>query len=627
MLFKQNFYIIFFIFIANILFAQSVNKLVKLGDNEYNKNNYYGAIYFYKKSVEQNKTPKIAYKLAKSYYSFRDYNNANRWFKFAVDNGAKDDKVYFYYGLSLKSSGKYQLAIINFKKYFSNHRKEKNYFAQKAKHEIFSCEKALYMSFEPDTVKIYHIDTIINKIFSEYQTFEFADSVLFFSSLRPAYDNVKATNIFKSYIVNKNYTSSKVFKITGDTCNITNFSFDYKSNYLYFTKCNINNVDCKICRINIKNPKQILVLPKQINSNNCVNTQPNIAYVRNKKYLLWVSDRKGGFGKFDIWYCEIDSLGNFGKAKNIGEKINSIDNEITPFYSEAEKTLYFSSEWFNNAGGFDIFKSEGNFSYWSNPENLGFPINSNNNDLYFSINTNHTKALFASNREEAYSAEGELCCNDIFYYKLKEIKNDSLIAIKKIKKQKKKAEQLIPITLYFDNDRPNPRTTDTITDITYEQTYNSYIDLIEKYEQEYSKGLSKAEKEKAITAIDDLFYNKVEKEFNRLKDFLGVLEALLEKKQTVEITIKGFASPLNDNFYNENLSKRRIMSLENYLKQYDNGNLNKYIKNGKLIIKHEAYGESEAATNISDNLNDLRNSVYSPAAALERKIKIIAVKF
>ena len=95
----------------------------------------------------------------------------------------------------------------------------------------------------------------------------------------------------------------------------------------------------------------------------------------------------------------------------------------------------------------------------------------------------------------------------------------------------------------------------------------------------------------------------------------------------VEITIKGFASPLNDSFYNDNLSKRRIMSLDNYLKQYDNGNLNKYIKNGQLIIKHEAYGESEASTNISDNLNDLRNSVYSPAAALERKIKIIAVKF
>ena len=627
MLFRRFLYIIFFVLVSNFLFAQSVNKMVKLGDAEFDKQNYYGAIYFYKKSSEQNKTTKIAYKLGRAYQEFRDYKNANRWFKFAIDNGIKNDDVYFYYGLSLKSSGKYQLAIINFKKYFSNHRKEKTYMSLKAKHEIFSCEKALYMSFKSDTVNIRHIDTTINKIFSEYQTFEFADSILFFSSLRPFYDTLKATNIFKSVIVNKNYTNPKVFKITTDTCNITNFSFDYKSDYLYFTKCNVKNTDCKICRIDLKNPKQIFVLPSQINKSNCINTQPNIAYVKNKKYLLWVSDRKGGFGKFDIWYCKIDSSGNFGKAKNIGEKINSIDNEITPFYCESEKTLYFSSEWFDNAGGFDVFKSEGNFSYWSNPENLGFPINSNNNDLYFSINTNHTKALFASNREEAYSAEGELCCNDIFYYKLKEIRNDSLIAVKKIKKQKAKAEKLIPITLYFDNDRPNPRTTDTITDLTYEQTYNSYIDLIEKYEQEYSKGLPKDEKEKALTSIDDFFYNKVEKEFNRLKDFLGLLESLLEKKQTVEITIKGFASPLNDSFYNENLSKRRIMSLDNYLKQYDNGNLNKYINNGQLIIKHEAYGESEAATNISDNLNDLRNSVYSPAAALERKIKIIAVKF
>ncbi len=627
MSFNKFIYIIYFVFFSNILLAQSVNKLLKLGDNEFDKQNYYGAIYFYKKSFEQNKTPKISYKLALSYKNFRDYKNANRFFKFAIDNGFKDDKVFFYYALSLKSSGKYQLAILNFKKYYSNHRKDKTYMSKKAKHEIFSCEKALYMSFKPDSIKIYHIDSTINKVYSEYQTFEFADSVLFFSSLRPFYDTVKATNIFLSYIKNKNYKPSQVFKITNDTCNITNFSFDYKSDLLYFTKCNINNDDCKICRINLKNPNKIFVLPQKINKKGCINTQPNIAYLKNKKYLLWVSNRKGGFGKFDIWFCNIDTLNNFGEVKNLGSKINSIDNEITPFYSEPEKTLYFSSQWFDNAGGFDIFKSEGNFLHWSAPENLGFPINSNNNDLYFSINSNHTKALFASNREEAFSAEGELCCNDIFYYKLKEIKNDSLVAIKKIKMQKTKAQKLIPLTLYFDNDCPNPKTTDTITELTYEQTYNSYINLIEKYEQEYSKGLSKPEKEKAITSIDDFFYNKVEKEFKKLKDFLGLLESLLEKNQTVEITIKGFASPLNNDFYNKNLSKRRIMSLENYLKIYDNGMLNKYIKNKQLIIKREAYGESEALINISDNLNDLRNSVYSPAAALERKIKIIAVKF
>ena len=628
MLLNKIIYVFVLVVFIQSLSAQSVNKLIKLGENEYNNKNYYGAIYFYKKSIDKNLNQNTAYHLALAYYKYRDYNNANRWFKYSIDNNFKNDKIYFYYGLSLKSSGKYQLAIINFKKYAANHSKDKDYFSLKSNHEIFSCEKALYLSFKPDTIKIYHLDTIINKIFSEYQTYEFADSVLFLSSLRPFYDSLKLSKIYTSKIIDKKYNILKYFDIVKDSSNVTNFTFDKKANILYFTKCDYKNNNCKICRINLNDAnKSIEVLPKQINKKKCINTQPNIAYYKNKKYLLWVSDRSGGYGKLDIWYSEIDTLNNLGDAKNIGNKINSIDNEITPFYSEDEKTLYFSSQWFDNVGGFDVFKSEGNFNYWSQPENLGFPINSNNNDLYFSINSNHTKALFASNREEAYSAEGELCCNDIFYYKLKEIKNDSLLAVKKIKKQIVKTEQLIPITLYFDNDKPNPKTLDTITNLNYEQTYNAYIELVEKYKQEFSKGLKKENIEKSNTEIEDFFYNKVQKEFFKLKSFISLMESLLEKNQKIEITIKGFASPLNDDVYNEKLSKRRINSLENYLYQVDNGFLNKYIKKGNLTIKREAYGESTASQNISDNLNDLRNSVYSVDAAKERKIKIIAVKF
>jgi len=111
------------------------------------------------------------------------------------------------------------------------------------------------------------------------------------------------------------------------------------------------------------------------------------------------------------------------------------------------------------------------------------------------------------------------------------------------------------------------------------------------------------------------------------------MQQLLEQGQSIQITIKGFASPLNKSEYNTNLSKRRINCVENYLRKYNNGVFLPYldtvdskIKNKLYIIKN-AFGETKAAANISDKRSDLRNSVYSPEAAKERKVQIIGINF
>jgi hypothetical protein len=125
---------------------------------------------------------------------------------------------------------------------------------------------------------------------------------------------------------------------------------------------------------------------------------------------------------------------------------------------------------------------------------------------------------------------------------------------------------------------------------------------------------------------------KVEKNYLKLNSFLQLLKQLLSEGKEIAITIKGYASPLNSSDYNLNLSKRRVQSLVNLLYEFEGGVFVPYIDgkatNGaKLIIKREAYGENMVAQGVSDNLHDLRNSVYSPAAAKERKIAVIARKF
>ena len=93
----------------------------------------------------------------------------------------------------------------------------------------------------------------------------------------------------------------------------------------------------------------------------------------------------------------------------------------------------------------------------------------------------------------------------------------------------------------------------------------------------------------------------------------------------VQINIKGFASPLNDKEYNMSLAKRRISSLKNYLREFQDGYLSPYIDSGKIIFIELPFGENKANNKISDNPYDRDKSVYSIEAANERRIEIQAV--
>jgi hypothetical protein len=96
--------------------------------------------------------------------------------------------------------------------------------------------------------------------------------------------------------------------------------------------------------------------------------------------------------------------------------------------------------------------------------------------------------------------------------------------------------------------------------------------------------------------------------------------------------IRGFASPLTKTEYNVNLTMRRIQSLVNHLEMVNGGVFKPYIdgtaKNGgRLTFERLPFGEYAANQSISDDRLDMQNSVYAPAAALERRIEVEAVRF
>jgi tetratricopeptide (TPR) repeat protein len=98
--------------------------------------------------------------------------------------------------------------------------------------------------------------------------------------------------------------------------------------------------------------------------------------------IVFASDRPGGFGGLDL-YVSVKTNGDWGPAVNLGPEINTPFNEDRPFIINNGKTLFFSSQGHETMGGYDIFRSDlQSNQLWSNPANLGYPIN-NPDDNYF----------------------------------------------------------------------------------------------------------------------------------------------------------------------------------------------------------------------------------------------------
>ncbi len=115
----------------------------------------------------------------------------------------------------------------------------------------------------------------------------------------------------------------------------------------------------------------------------------------NGTALYFASNRPGGYGGFDIYVSYLKN-GDWTSPKNLGDKINSIGNEITPFFDGTD--IYFSSDYHHGLGGFDIFKSVVRNGEWDYPESLGKIINSPSDDYFFTINSSTKEYYFTSNR-------------------------------------------------------------------------------------------------------------------------------------------------------------------------------------------------------------------------------------
>lgn len=140
-------------------------------------------------------------------------------------------------------------------------------------------------------------------------------------------------------------------------------------------------------------------LPGIINSSF---NEKSISISSDERTLYFASDRPGGFGGIDIYRATLDSKGQWSNVRNLGPKINTEFDEEGPFIDQDDVTLYFSSKGHKGMGGHDIFKAvfDPNTNEWSDPENLGYPINTPDDDVYFVASADGKRAYYSSVRED-----------------------------------------------------------------------------------------------------------------------------------------------------------------------------------------------------------------------------------
>jgi tetratricopeptide (TPR) repeat protein len=646
-----RFYLIYiFIFWSISLTSQSTGKLLRQARDAQRNRDWVNAARLYENLLLRDSSRlDWYYAYAEAVYFNYDLNEALSRFTIITlrDNQKKYPLSYYYKARILQSKENYKEAIKNYKKFLSVKKKNiPEFYKQHAEKQISGCEYALNINKKEKNIRILPLDTVINSTLSEYAPFE-TDSVLYFTSLRNKvrkYEEDKHTN--KIYFSNLKAPKLSIKAldslISSDFSDNGNYFEVPGTNFILFSRCrNIapSEYQCEVWKAEkagsrYRNPEK---LPTPVNIQGFNNTHPSTAVLNGKTYLFFSSNRQGSLGKMDVWKCEIISLkdNQFGPAENLGNEINTADDDITPHYDSVERKLYFSSAFHPGLGGFDIFYSVWNGEKFSTPVNAGYPVNSSHNDVYFSINNTHTYAYLSSNRTGSRFEGKQNCCNDIYRFPL-QLKKDSvpptLPKTDSSVVMKNQLKLLVPLTLYFHNDEPDPKTRNTQTQKSYDETYHAYLKLTDEYKKEYSSGLEKNDKETAVARIEEFFTDSVKAGYDDLIKFTTLMEKILTRQRdTVFITIKGYCSPLASTDYNINLAKRRISSLKNFFSRYNNGFFKPYLEgtaaNGSRIIYEDVDIGELPYSKVSDDLRDKKNSVYSPFAARERKIQILAVKF
>ncbi len=384
-------------------------KIVEQGHKQFQELAYSEAIISLEKAVEKGyQNPRIYTEIADSYYFNANYRAAAKWYQLLFKKPKQILPVhYFRYAQSLKSIGKIAeandiLAQMATKTATQNKTAQPNFIAHQ---QEYSKNSGRYrVELAP-----------FNSAGSDFSPAYFGNQIVFTSSRdtgsvfkrKHSWTNQSFTDL---YAVNPDSTASKPVRFNiriNSKLNESTAVFTKDGLTMYFTR---NNFDANKIATNINNTNLLKIYKairvgknwKVVGALPFCNDNYNVAHPAlspDEKTLYFASDKPGGYGDSDLYKVAINIDGSFGFPINLGATINTFARETFPFVS-ANQALYFASDGHAGFGGLDVFVSYlGEDSNFSQPQNIGAPINSPMDDFGFIMNAETRKGYFSSNRE------------------------------------------------------------------------------------------------------------------------------------------------------------------------------------------------------------------------------------
>lgn len=212
-------------------------------------------------------------------------------------------------------------------------------------------------------------------------------------------------------------------------------SISQDGKYLFFTGCNrpdgLGRCDIYIAQKKGNDWAKPFSIGTPLNTSGW-EAQPSIS--ADGRTLYFVSNRKGGYGGYDIWLSHLTEKG-WSEPENMGPNVNTQYDEQSPFIHPDDSTFYFCSNGWPGLGGKDLFVSRlGKDGKWQKPENLGYPINSSGDENGLTLTANGSYAFFASNNLKGFGGY------DIYTFEMPEAVRPKVVTYVKGTVQDKKTK-------------------------------------------------------------------------------------------------------------------------------------------------------------------------------------------
>lgn len=413
---------------ANPIFCQidGENKNYKLSKFEGTKNKREQLIFTFKNvnKVAFYQNPSLLAKI-KTFEHQKQYDNLLPALEeyvgnFGIQNFYKNTdllwrlgQLYEYYKIEPKAKAMYRLVLKHHRSSIEQIRKrydtlstnDRDYFVPlKYYYELVEYRKTVDTLRPPQSVLL-NMGSEVNSKFEDYgPAMHPKDNILLFTSQRNVNGGTgkKDEDIYFTRNYDGFWDTAEPLKSINTRLNEGSACMSRDGKTLYFSRCmapgGFGSCDLYVTTLKEDStwgePKNLGIY---VNSRGW-DSQPTLSHTEDTLYFS--SDRLGGFGLTDIYYCVKDRSGNWSRAYNIGPTINTRGSEVSPFYHPMFHVLYFSSTGhLLQFGDFDIYKAYLENGVWQEPTSIGPLVNGPASEYYFSIGPD-SKNLFYAKSEK-----------------------------------------------------------------------------------------------------------------------------------------------------------------------------------------------------------------------------------